>query len=92
MLAPPPEGTFDVDEHLPIKGGPKDGFPEQVPLLTHESLSSELNTPKQGKVRTYFDRYSGFFFFFFFSKRDCANALFGTRKENLEKNKEYVQT
>lgn len=56
MLAPPPEGTFDIDEqHLPIKGCPKDVSPEQVPLLTQESLSSDLNIPKHGMVRTNFD-------------------------------------
>lgn len=56
MLAPPPEGTFDLDEqHLPIKGCPKDGSPEQVPLLTQEVLSSDLNASKQGKVRTNYD-------------------------------------
>lgn len=53
MLAPPPEGTFDIDEqHLPIKGCPKDGSAEQVPLLSQEVLSSDLNIPKRGKVRT----------------------------------------
>ncbi|WJZ92351.1 hypothetical protein VitviT2T_011353 [Vitis vinifera] len=54
MLAPPPEGTFDLDEqHLPIKGCPKDGSPEQVPLLTQEVLSSDLNASKQGKIKDF---------------------------------------
>ncbi|XP_050382856.1 protein PIN-LIKES 6 [Argentina anserina] len=43
MLAPPPEGTFDIDEEtLPIKN-PSDGDTTgQVPLLTHEEQEVEV--------------------------------------------------
>lgn len=53
MLAPPPEGTFDIDDgNIPIKNAPKDGTPEQVPLLTHEeAASTNVNTSGKGKVR-----------------------------------------
>lgn len=54
MLAPPPEGTFYVeDENLPIKNPPKDGSrPDQVPLLTEEETSlTSVNTSKKTKVR-----------------------------------------
>lgn len=55
MLAPPPEGTFDIDnEILPLKGAPKaDGPPEQVPLLIEEKevTSTDTNTSMTQKVR-----------------------------------------
>ncbi|XP_047334659.1 protein PIN-LIKES 6 [Impatiens glandulifera] len=62
MLAPPPEGTFDIEEKdLPIKfsikdnsqknSGPKDtSSPEQVPLLSHVA-SENLDTPAKGKIK-----------------------------------------
>ncbi|GLT51175.1 hypothetical protein SLA2020_246040 [Shorea laevis] len=51
MLAPPPEGTFDMEEaNLPIKNAPKDSLPEQVPLLTLEAVPVESNESKKGKV------------------------------------------
>lgn len=41
MLAPPPEGTFDIDnESFSIKNTTTNGLPEQAPLLTREE---ELN-------------------------------------------------
>lgn len=54
MLAPPPEGTFDIDEEsLPIKNSSKDATPapEQIPLLTEEAEPKDSNNPKRGKVR-----------------------------------------
>lgn len=54
MLAPPPEGSFDVeeDDKLPIKGPPaKVGTPEQVPLLTQEAESANSTVSNKGKVK-----------------------------------------
>lgn len=53
MLAPPSEGTFDIDDgNLPMKSPPKDGSPEQVPLLTQEeAASTNSNALPKGKVR-----------------------------------------
>lgn len=51
MLAPPPEGTFDIDEQsLPIKS-PRDGkTPGQVPLLTHEEHEEEQEETDENEV------------------------------------------
>lgn len=57
MLAPPPEGTFDLDDpNLPIINPLKDGAntandssDEKVPLL--EDVPSDSNQLKKGKVR-----------------------------------------
>ncbi|CAJ2671055.1 unnamed protein product [Trifolium pratense] len=45
MLAPPPEGTFDIDhERLPLKSSTKvDGSTEQAPLLAREEGEEEEN-------------------------------------------------
>uniref|UniRef100_A0A7N0V726 PIN-like protein n=1 Tax=Kalanchoe fedtschenkoi TaxID=63787 RepID=A0A7N0V726_KALFE len=56
MLAPPPEGTFDIEEdaNLPIKSPPKDcAAPEQVPLLTSSNPETAVNTSssKTGRLR-----------------------------------------
>lgn len=59
MLAPPPEGTFHIEEaNLPIRDPPKDGAqiakddsPEQVPLLTQDDLQSNSNPQKNGKMK-----------------------------------------
>jgi hypothetical protein len=53
MLAPPLEGTFDIEDvNLPIKSSPKDGTPEQLPLLTdEEAASTNLNASEKGMVR-----------------------------------------
>ncbi|KAJ4978188.1 hypothetical protein NE237_008968 [Protea cynaroides] len=54
MLAPPPEGTFDIeDKNLPIKGPPKNGAPEQVPLLVREPESTDSNAINKGKVKEF---------------------------------------
>ncbi|CAK7343466.1 unnamed protein product [Dovyalis caffra] len=54
MLAPPPEGTFDLEDvNLPIKNTAKDAPPEQVPLLTQEEAPAELDAPKRGKIKQF---------------------------------------
>ncbi|WCJ27884.1 Auxin efflux carrier family protein [Euphorbia peplus] len=55
MLAPPIEGTFDISEegNLPIKAPPKDGVPEQVPLLPQEEVETP-NSSKPGKFQIFF--------------------------------------
>ncbi|KAH8484659.1 hypothetical protein H0E87_026427 [Populus deltoides] len=55
MLAPPPEGTFDIDEpNLPIKKPAKDAPMEQVPLLAQEEAPAEPDAPKRGKIKQIF--------------------------------------
>ncbi|KAF6164511.1 hypothetical protein GIB67_025337 [Kingdonia uniflora] len=53
MLAPPPEGTFYVeDRDLPIKSPPTNDVPEKIPLLPPpEPQPTELITSKEGKIR-----------------------------------------
>ncbi|MED6194760.1 Protein PIN-LIKES 6 [Stylosanthes scabra] len=65
MLAPPPEGTFDIDnETLPLKGAPKnDGSTEQSPQTTpllapkeevtqkEEVISTESNASRSWKIK-----------------------------------------
>ncbi|KAF5737316.1 putative auxin:hydrogen symporter [Tripterygium wilfordii] len=52
MLAPPPEGTFDIDvASLPVKNQPKDGTPEQVPLLTEDAAPTDSDASKKGKIK-----------------------------------------
>ncbi|KAL3839916.1 hypothetical protein ACJIZ3_024507 [Penstemon smallii] len=62
MLAPPPGGTFDVEDgNLPIKNSQrissdapaKDSTPEQVPLLTEEVIPTHTSVTKQGKVKSF---------------------------------------
>jgi len=54
MLAPPPEGTFDIDpESVPLKSTPTgDATPEQTPLLANEEgvSSTSQNTSKKWEV------------------------------------------
>ncbi|CAM8927252.1 unnamed protein product [Rhodiola kirilowii] len=53
MLAPPAEGTFDIDEHNRlIKITPKDATPEQVPLLVHGSSPTNTTTLTKGKLES----------------------------------------
>ncbi|KAI4353595.1 hypothetical protein L6164_002532 [Bauhinia variegata] len=58
MLAPPPEGNFDIDyESLPLKITAKgDGSAEQVPLLdqNEEVTSTVSNDSKKGKIKAFF--------------------------------------
>ncbi|XP_059644273.1 protein PIN-LIKES 6-like [Cornus florida] len=52
MLAPPPEGSFDIEErNLPIKNAPEEGSPEQVPLLEVVPENSDL--PQRGKFKEF---------------------------------------
>ncbi|KAJ6403477.1 hypothetical protein OIU84_015393 [Salix udensis] len=54
MLAPPPEGNFDVDvPNLPIKKPAKDTPLEQVPLLTQEEALEESDAPKRGEIKQF---------------------------------------
>ncbi|KAL9271860.1 PIN-LIKES 6-like protein [Drosera capensis] len=49
MLAPPLEGTFEIgDANLPQKHPPKTHMPEQVPLLSHDTLPAEY-----GKIKDF---------------------------------------
>ncbi|ESW12038.2 hypothetical protein PHAVU_008G078601 [Phaseolus vulgaris] len=55
MLAPPPEGTFDIDnESVPLKSTPMgDATPEQIPLLVREDgvSSTSQNTSKKWEIK-----------------------------------------
>ncbi|KAJ6365862.1 hypothetical protein OIU76_030610 [Salix suchowensis] len=54
MLAPPPEGNFDVDEpNLPIKKPAKDTPLEQVPLLAQDEALEESDAPKRGEIKQF---------------------------------------
>lgn len=62
MLAPPPEGTFDIEDgHLPIKihskerlsSHPAGSSAEQVPLLTTNGEPADSSSSKKEKVRNY---------------------------------------
>ncbi|KAI5662907.1 hypothetical protein M9H77_22230 [Catharanthus roseus] len=61
MLAPPPEGTFDlVDGHLPVKSPSKessqalrDNSPEQVPLLAQEPVATDHTAQKKDKIKDF---------------------------------------
>ncbi|CAJ1813531.1 unnamed protein product [Sphenostylis stenocarpa] len=55
MLAPPPEGTFDIDiESVPLKSAPMgDATLEQIPLLVKEEgvSSTSQNTSKKWEIK-----------------------------------------
>jgi predicted permease len=59
MLAPPKEGTFDIEEDiLPVKSSTKTGTsPDQVPLLTMDPSTSDSDSasdrPKTGKIKKF---------------------------------------
>ncbi|KAB5552271.1 hypothetical protein DKX38_009582 [Salix brachista] len=54
MLAPPPEGTFYIeDANLPIKSPAKDAPPEQVALLLQDDAPEELAALKRGKIKQF---------------------------------------
>lgn len=57
MLAPPPEGTFDIQEkQLPVKRpNSNDSSPEQVPLLSDEAvpLPEDSNASKGRKIKDF---------------------------------------
>jgi len=71
MLAPPPEGTFDIDnESVPLKSTPMgDATPEQIPLLVREDgvSSTSQNTSKKWEVRLNY----------FFSERKVVSGFEG---------------
>lgn len=57
MLAPPPEGSFEIDnESVPLKSTPmSDATPEQAPLLAKEEGVTSTAQNKKREVRlTYF--------------------------------------
>lgn len=55
MLAPPPEGTFDIkDRSIPVKNLLKDNTPAHVPLLVQEVASTYSDAPKKEEVRLHF--------------------------------------
>ncbi|KAJ8753906.1 hypothetical protein K2173_000160 [Erythroxylum novogranatense] len=54
MLAPPPEGTFDIEDgHIPIKDPSKDAASEQVPLLADDEEQTHLNSSTKGKIKRF---------------------------------------
>uniref|UniRef100_A0A5B7B0D1 Auxin efflux carrier family protein n=1 Tax=Davidia involucrata TaxID=16924 RepID=A0A5B7B0D1_DAVIN len=54
MLAPPVEGTFDIeDKNLPIKSPQKDSSPEEVPLLMQEVVPTNSKGSKNGKIKDF---------------------------------------
>ncbi|CAN0880047.1 Protein PIN-LIKES 6 [Linum grandiflorum] len=50
MLAPPPEGTFDIENVCPIKSSLKDSGPERIPLVVQENLVKDSSASKQQKI------------------------------------------
>ncbi|GAB2236010.1 hypothetical protein Droror1_Dr00026459 [Drosera rotundifolia] len=55
MLAPPLEGTFEIgDANFTHKHPPKTHMPEQVPLLSDDTLPAEYAEPKNGKIKDFF--------------------------------------
>ncbi|XVF65989.1 hypothetical protein PTKIN_Ptkin09bG0294900 [Pterospermum kingtungense] len=54
MFAPPPEGTFDLDDvNLPLKSPQKDASPEHVPLLMEEEAQADADNSKKGKIKRF---------------------------------------
>nr|XP_043636261.1 protein PIN-LIKES 6 [Erigeron canadensis]XP_043636262.1 protein PIN-LIKES 6 [Erigeron canadensis] len=55
MLAPPPGGSFDIeDSNLPVKAPLKGSSPpEEVPLLTHEPELINEDSHKAGKIKQF---------------------------------------
>ncbi|KAL0375492.1 UNVERIFIED_CONTAM: protein PIN-LIKES 6 [Sesamum radiatum] len=62
MLAPPPGGTFDVEDgNLPVKNPmrnsfnalAKDNSPEQLPLLVEEAIPAHLSVTKKEKIKAF---------------------------------------
>ena len=57
MLAPPEEGTFDIEERaIPLRSTDKDNSPEQIPLLLEESEFADSSVTERGKVRITFNQ------------------------------------
>ncbi|KAI8015647.1 Protein PIN-LIKES 6 [Camellia lanceoleosa] len=56
MLAPPSEGSFDIEDmNIPIKNPPKESTPEQDPLLTQEVVPTNSDAPKKGRIKDFLD-------------------------------------
>ncbi|XWS09536.1 hypothetical protein CRYUN_Cryun40dG0093100 [Craigia yunnanensis] len=54
MFAPPPEGTFDLEDvNLPLKNSQKDASPEHVPLLMQEAAPMDSDNSKKGKIKSF---------------------------------------
>ncbi|XVF29757.1 hypothetical protein REPUB_Repub15cG0149700 [Reevesia pubescens] len=54
MFAPPPEGTFDLEDgNLPLKSPEKDASPEYVPLLMQEAAPTDSDNSKKGKIKIF---------------------------------------
>ena len=54
MLAPPPEGTFDIkDQNIPVKHLLKDTLPAHVPLLVQEVAPTYPDASKKEEVRDF---------------------------------------
>ncbi|KAL0282541.1 UNVERIFIED_CONTAM: protein PIN-LIKES 6 [Sesamum angustifolium] len=62
MLAPPPGGTFDVEDgNLPVKNPTRNSFnalakdnsPEQLPLLAEEAIPAHSSVTKKEKVKAF---------------------------------------
>ncbi|CAN1200624.1 Protein PIN-LIKES 6 [Linum perenne] len=54
MLAPPPEGTFDIEDvNGPIKSPLKDPPPEQIPLVVHDNSVKEPCASKQKTIKEF---------------------------------------
>ncbi|KAL9236080.1 hypothetical protein vseg_010787 [Gypsophila vaccaria] len=56
MLAPPPEGTFEIESgHHAIKSHPNNGnaTPEQVPLLSQDPEQAPPKEPSKGKFKEF---------------------------------------
>lgn len=54
MLAPPPEGNFDVEEkRIPLKSSSPNSTPERVPLLTQELETAESAVSSKGKIKDF---------------------------------------
>ncbi|XP_071738415.1 protein PIN-LIKES 6-like [Rutidosis leptorrhynchoides] len=54
MLAPPPEGSFDIEDsnNLPVKTPQKsNNLPEEVPLITNEPEPIHEDSSKDGKIK-----------------------------------------
>ncbi|XVE84293.1 hypothetical protein DITRI_Ditri17bG0001300 [Diplodiscus trichospermus] len=54
MFAPPPEGTFDLEDvDLPLKNPQREASPEHVPLLTQEAEPKDSDNSKKEKIKNF---------------------------------------
>lgn len=55
MLAPPPEGTFDIEDgHLPMKAPNRDSSHAAVPLLAEEPAVPVSTSSQKNKIKEFF--------------------------------------